>query len=392
MPKDFGEPIPAAPFVAFLNERLDRLAADDTLRGAEEESQVPAVRILSDQLGVSERAIYRYTHSLTSLGKPTTTFPRNRVEDMLDALDVPFADVYPEIAAAEDRPLEPDGYCSSCREIVSPIDGCCPWCERTTSTNVPRRMYCKREDAMRFPANDGNCWRCGSELARHAPTVKCGCGCGATFPRFDQYGRRVTFLRGHAPRSLEQKATVPIGPFREWLLQQLRDLDPVLALAHRTGVSRENVLDVLNDRVERIDKEHVRRALRNAAMEGQGTGLGWRPGSVRFRELYPGYVRSKKCPDCGGAKAPHAERCRNCAKAAGTFVQKTPVQSSVTPDLVEEAKRLRDERGLSFLALAYAIKPRTRCTNVDSIVQQLQREFRKRGWPTHRLDREAKAA
>lgn len=390
MPKDFGEPIPAAPFVALLAQQLERLAADDTLSGVEE-STAPAVRILANRLGVSERAVYRYTHSLTSEGKPVDTFPRNRVEDLLDALDVSFADVYPEIVAAEDRPLEPDGYCASCREVVSPIDGCCPWCERATTSKLPKHMYCKREDAMRFPTVGGACWRCGGELHRDIPVASCACGCGTDIRRFDPNGRAVSYVKGHAPRSLEAQGSVPVGPFQDWLKQQLRDLDPIQALAHRTGLPRENVLDVLNGRVEEIDKERVRRALRNAGVEGQGKGMPWRPGSVRFRDLYPSHVRSKVCPDCDGPKAPHAERCRSCAAAAGSFV--TPVwESSITPELIDEAKRLRDEEGLTFLAIAYRIRSRTRCTNVESIVVRLQSEFRRRGWSTARLDREAQAA
>lgn len=388
MAKDYGEPIPAGPFIAWLNDKLEKLATDETLvLSGLEAADVPTMTILGDQLGISERAVYRYKNSLSSVGEPTDTFPRNRVEDMLDAADVRFEDVYPDIAAAEDVELEPEAFCTSCRDIVTPISGACPWCDRPVIEQVPTLMFCSRCDKMQRPAIDGACWRCGGKLKRHSPMRPCGCGCGTQIKRFDHRGRESFYIKGHAPRSLERKQDVPLGPLRGWLQQQLRDLDPIQALAHRTGLPRELVLDVLNDHIETIDAELVRRALRNAGTEGQGRGMPWRPGSVRFRELYPEAVRSKTCPTCGKAKAPHAEQCRQCAKSAGKYKSSNP--SSVSPELVDQARRLRDVDGLTFAQIAERLQPRTRCANVESVKNQLRAEFRKRGWETSRIDRQA---
>jgi hypothetical protein len=392
MPRDYGEPIPAAPFVAVLNRELERLATNDTFRLDENAQEPPAVQLLAFRLGVAQRTVYRYLRSLDGEGQPTDTYARNPVEDALERLEVPFADVYPEIAATEDRPLEPDAYCTSCHEVVTPIDGCCPWCDRPVQKKVPGRMFCPREDRMSFPANDGNCWRCGGELRRQPPVIECGCGCGAKFPRFDVRGREQRYLVGHAPRSLERNPPVDAEPFAQWLEQQLRDLDPIQSLARRVGLSREDVLAVLNRSMVTVELKMVRRSLWLASREGQGKGMPPRPGSAGLGDLYPAEVRSKVCPDCGGRKSSHAERCKSCATELGVYARGPRQPSSLTPAMLEEARSLRDREGLTFLAIAYRMKPRTRMTNVESVKNQLMTEFRRRGWPTTRLDRQERAA
>jgi hypothetical protein len=367
--------VPAGPFVAWLNREIDKPGqSQDTL---------------ASHLGVEVRSVYRWKNSLDGEGDHTDTYARRVVEDVLDQVDnVTFADLYPEIAAAEDLDLEPDGYCGSCHEVVTPIAGSCPWCDRPVALEVPERMFCKREDTTSFPALDGNCWRCGGELRPHMPVVACGCGCGEMIARFDPRGRERKYVRGHAPRSLERSFTVDVEPFALWLEEQLRELDPIEALARRTGLRRELVLAVLNRREETIESRDVRRALWTASRAGQGKGMPSRPGSKKMIDLYPGAVRSTVCPVCGRSKAAHAERCRKCAEEAGAYVPVSPKrQTSLTDDQLQEARELREREGASFLELGRRLQPRTRMSNVESVKNQLMLEFRRRGWPTERLDR-----
>lgn len=140
MARDWGPPIPAAPFIAVIRAAIERLAAIDTLR--EEGSQeVPAQQILAEQLGINERTVYRYKNGLDGESKPgVTTYARYPVEDALEALGIPFADVYPEIAAADDVELEPEAYCAQCRDDVIPLDGSCPWCDGPVGQRKPRSI------------------------------------------------------------------------------------------------------------------------------------------------------------------------------------------------------------------------------------------------------------
>jgi hypothetical protein len=378
---EFDERIPAGPFVAWVQAEIAKLDEQDQ-----------AQDVLAARLGIVDRSLYRFAHSLNSESEPTDNYARVQVEDMLDAADVRFEEIYPEIAAAEDTPLEADAYCGSCHEIVTPIGGACPWCDRPVQAELPERMFCKREDAMSFPAVDGNCWRCGGELKRHVPRRQCGCGCGTTIPRFDDRGREREYVRGHAPRSLERRIELPIEPFARWLEQQMRDLDPIEAVARRVGLRRDLVLAILNRHEESITSIDVRRALWIASRAGQGKGMPPRPGSTRMGELYPDAIRSTECPSCGGRKAKHAERCRDCATAAGVYAVSQRHPTSLTDDQLQEARGLRDRERLPFLAIAEQLQPRTRMSNVESVKNQLLAEFRKRGWPTDRLDREQVAA
>lgn len=370
------ETVPAAPFVAWLERQIE---------------QEPDRATVAFRLGVHERILYRWTRSQDGQGRPTDTYLRSTVEDALHRAGTDFGDVYPDlVAGGEDIDLEPDAYCASCRDIVTPISGQCPWCDRATTSELPSRLYCPREDAMRYPANDGNCWRCGSELKQQTLYRKCACGCGTDIPRFSSRGKEVKWVRGHAPRSREDNLSLPVEPFRRWIESELHSLDPIQAIARKTGVSRENILDVLNGRVETIPKQDVRRALHRAAYEGQGRGMPPRPGFMRMCDLYPEYVRSLRCSGCGGKKSVHAELCRKCRLAAGR--PSTGREKSLTPDLLQQARELREREGLPFHAIAERIQPRTRCGNTDSVRGMLLVEFRQRGWDTSRIRKAAAAA
>jgi hypothetical protein len=129
-----GEHIPAAPFIAWLEDQIDKIRRDDTLRDSECMKEVPAERILADRLGVAPRIFYRYRRGLISGSRngikgdyPTETFTRASVENMLDRVGKALADLYPDLD--EDIELEPDLPCPTCREVVTPLGGCCPWCD-----------------------------------------------------------------------------------------------------------------------------------------------------------------------------------------------------------------------------------------------------------------------
>jgi hypothetical protein len=387
--------IPARPFIEWIEQQLDAISRNDTLRLTEVENHVPATRVLADRLGVEVRILYRYRRGLRSGSRngrkgefPTDTFPRAAIEDMLDHAEVPFWEVYPDLD--DDLALETDAFCPSCHEIVTPILGQCPWCDTAVETELPRRQYCEREDAMRFPALDGNCWRCGGRLQGSVPWAPCACGCGQPVRRFDRYGREARYLVGHGP-SPARSAIVDAEPFAGWLEQQLRELDPIQALARRIGINRDRLLALLNRHESQVDLAEVRRSLWLAAREGQGKGTPPRPGSTLLADLYPDYVRSKVCPECGGGKAPHAQLCRQCRRKNPTQTTQPRQPSSVTEDLIFEAKRLYDD-GHSMLAAARAIQPRTRCTNPHSVCHQLRAEFHRRGWPIRRSPIEGSVA
>lgn len=380
MPRYLGEAIPAGPFVAVINAEIERIGRADTLRPSEIAKEVPAQAILAGRIGVAERTLYRYRKSLNSENQPTETFARDVVENALERLDFRFEDVYPEIAAAEDIALEDDAYCAGCREIVTPIDGICPWCERQTTSKIPARLYCKREDAMRFPALDGQCWRCGGKLRKHIPRGPCACGCGTSLQRFNSNsGLPVAFMPGHSGGPWRSKRTLPAGPFVDWLERELRDLDPVQALSRRVGIPRDELLALLNRRVHTIPQTQVNKSLRLAGIEGQGQKVGTRAGSTRINDLYPDRGGALKCPRCGGHKTAHAALCRPCRNAEGMSNRQPSRPTSMTPEVLAEARRLR-ELGLKWDAVAERVHPRTRCAQVESVRSGLIAAFGKHGW------------
>jgi hypothetical protein len=56
-------------------------------------------------------------------------WPRSLVEDALHHVDPDlFYQVYPEFAHEMDVEIELDAWCPFCEEMVTPINGLCPWC------------------------------------------------------------------------------------------------------------------------------------------------------------------------------------------------------------------------------------------------------------------------
>ena len=124
-----GGRIPAAPFAGWVNSQLAALGGW-AVTGGSAEGRGP-VQMLANRLEVTARSAYRWSRSLDGDGRPTDSFARDPVEDALERFDPGgglFASLYPEVVVADEVELEPDIFCEGCREMVTPIDGLCPWC------------------------------------------------------------------------------------------------------------------------------------------------------------------------------------------------------------------------------------------------------------------------
>jgi hypothetical protein len=350
-----GELVPTAELVAWLHAQLR-----DPRRAL-----APHAALARD-LGISEKKLRRWLRSEDSDGNPVDTFVRATVEDALDHADVPFCEIYPHLDNDEVEKMS-DRFCSSCRDMVTGgADLICPWCETATGEGPAKpKAWCPRCDRMVYPTahNDhgsGDCWRCGT-ATKPMPYDPCACGCDQRRPRFDPYGRRARYVRGHAPRSPENAGDVDLEPFAVWLERELRTLDPKEALARRTGLSREDVLATLERRDDRIAREKVRRALWIAARGGTGKGLPPRIGALGFFDLYPNERRSRTCPGCGAGKAPHAELCKQCRRRRNRTQATKPPRTAprLTAGVLLDAKRLYDREQLAFLAIVERLLDRT---------------------------------
>ena len=382
-----GELVPAAELVAWLHVQLR----------APRRALAPRAALARD-LGISEKALGRWLRSEDSDGHPVDTFVRAAVEDALDHAGVPFREIYPHLDDDGVEEEMSDRFCASCRDMVTVgADLICPWCETPTSEGpVKPKAWCPRCDRMVYPTtpNDpggggsGGCWRCGTQT-KPMPYDPCACGCDQRRPRFDPYGRRARYVRGHAPRSLEDTGDVDVEPFAVWLERELRTLDPIEALARRTGLSREDVLATLARRDERIAREKVRRSLWITARGGTGKGLPPRIGAPGFFDLYPNERRSRTCPGCGAGKAPHAELCKQCRRRRNHAEGVKPPRTAprLTAAILLEAKNLYDHEQLAFLAIAEQLLDRTPYTSAAALAHALGRQFRQRGWKTRQTTR-----
>jgi len=373
------EPIDVAPFLAWCANRETRIRRElGSEHGIADGKQTNHRERLVTELGwtieAGTRRLHRWTHPDQGDGF-SGLVERAVIEDALHHAGVQFADVYPDLDD-DDQGEQTEAYCNRCHDTVTAIDGICPWCETAVAAEKPTRMYCPREDAMSYPNLEGDCWRCGGELRADVPWIPCACGCGTMIHRFDRWGRSITYSKGHQPKNTRDSKSVDAAPFAAWLRDELHNLDPIEALARRTRVPRNELVNLLEGRTTEVELGRVRTALWTSARCGQGKGLPARPGAVTFADLYPDHCRSRTCQKCGGGKAPHAEMCKACRR-------KMPVvrthKSSVTEPLLQEAKRIVDDGG-HVIDAARAIQSRTRCTNPESVALELYKRFHERGW------------
>lgn len=331
--------------------------------------------LLADELGIDKRRLFAWREE-------NGRVPVRMLEDVLDRAGVRLTDLYPE--------LEPDiageRFCPRCHDTVTVADDLrCPWCEAETEKppRIAAKRWCPSCDRMVWPTNAGTCWRCEVPV-EPVPWDQCGCGCGTLVHRFDVHGRRVRWVVGHAPRSRERDSQTPLAPFAQWLRAELRDLDPIEALARRTGLSRSDVLYVLNERGETFSRERIRRALWIASRQGGGGGSQPDARVPGFFDLYPALDR-RVCPGCGGPKARHAEICKGCRIARDRVARRPrrgqPVRLS--EGLVAEAYELYvgpPERG--YMEVAEMIFDRSTAVSVMSLSNTLRYTFRRNGWRT----------
>jgi hypothetical protein len=360
--------LPAGPLREWIDARLGQLEARAN-------GHTP-IQMLASELGVTKRTLFRWREQAETPDLAT-------VEDALNRAGVRLAELYPEF----ELDVAGERFCPRCHDTVTVADDLrCPWCE-TDTTEPPAtaaKRFCPSCDRMVWPTNAGTCWRCEVPV-KPVPWVPCACGCGTLIHRFGFNGRKVRWALGHAPRSVERDQQQALAPFAEWLRSELRNLDPIEALAKRTGLSRSDVLYVLNERGDTFSRKQIRRALWIAA--GQGGGAGSQP-DVRvpgFFDLYPDDARRKVCPECGGPKAGHAAICQGCRikrdKAEGRKPPRQPVRLSDA--LVEEAYRLYvgpPERG--YVEVADLIFDRSASRSVHSLANTLRYTFKRNGWRT----------
>jgi hypothetical protein len=131
-----GPRIPAEPFVAWCEQRLRVLAKDGAIgilpSDARQRTMIArgARTVLAYRLGIEDRTLWRYLNGWDSVARPTRTLPRHPVEDMLHRAGEDFYAVYPQYAHERDIELEPDVWCAMCKQVTTPLDGVCLWCDR----------------------------------------------------------------------------------------------------------------------------------------------------------------------------------------------------------------------------------------------------------------------
>jgi hypothetical protein len=280
----------------------------------------------------------------------------------------------------------PDGYCTRCRENVTPVRDLqtsalvCPWCDTPTEDLFGHeKQHCPRCDLMVDRANDGSCWRCGTRTRRGSPYDPCECGCGELIHRFDEHGRRVRYVRGHAPRSLEQGGTaLAVEPFAAYLERRLAELDVIAALAREHGIARADVVAVLRRDEPTVSRTMVRHALWVFGQNGKG--MPRRPDALGLFDLYPDDQRARTCPGCGKGKAPHALLCKTCRRKQGRSNGHAPIK--IGEPVLADAYRAYTDENLSYLSVAERIIDRVPHTSVEGLAMSLSRAFKRKGWPT----------
>lgn len=129
------EPIPAGPFMRWINDRVNATSIETVCEQIGWDTQ-------SRDAGPRRLYRYRYGRSETNRGGskgkrglavvvPATHYERSVVEDALHHAGVWLEDVYPRDlypALYEDIPLEPEAWCPGCQAHCTPIYSECPWC------------------------------------------------------------------------------------------------------------------------------------------------------------------------------------------------------------------------------------------------------------------------
>lgn len=316
--------IDIAPFLAWFDEHVAHTANaamgyDLVDRGvAIEEAERDMRYRVGWNTDAGTRRLYRYRTGDSHQGE------RALIQDALDHAGVSIGDLYPHLA--EDVHLEPSGPCFPCREVVTPIDGKCPWCdgpvEAVEAVDLPPRPV---------------------DSEREQPTLP-------------------------APRWTARK--VPL----KWRgMQRLLDADldarHVMLVAFVVTGKWSCAADVCPP-FTFSSRSSAHHALRNLAKregwldETDGSRVGWQARTARAR----GRVAM--------------------ALLYGTWdhvqdmMESSPGQRRIVDDeLMESARKLYTERGLSFRECAIRLLPQSGTDKVSSLQSALCQEFDRRGWP-----------
>lgn len=346
MPPDWGEPIPAAPFVSVINAELRRIAADDNLRLSDQSLEAPGMVILSDRLGIAERTLYRYKNSLDSVGEPTDSYARNRVEDMLDAMGVQFSDVYPEIAAAEDVELEDDAYCLICHEDVSPLAGRCPWCDTQVAKRPPRSIR-----------RVGQGRRLTDAQVRQAHRLHWEKGLSLR-----ELGRQLYKKAGYA--TAQSCANALSNAFAGMALKPRDRIDATVLVSTTHGHSKRNPQTA----EELAAKAARRRELRAA----QGTRC---PHVTIYGHPCPNFT----APGLDTCRRHSAEGMRRNAENLSRARQLQVRGPLLSEQLIREAVAMHTRFGMSGERIAKVLQPRTRSASVPVVGRLVREALRARG-------------
>jgi hypothetical protein len=133
--------VPAKPFADWLQAKYAEYETSHAFLPSGHSGFVPLgpSERLAGELGWGDnqagvRRLYRYRHQLAERHSNkrrrmgvAETYLRSMVENACHRYDPElFAELYPELA--DDIVLEPDAWCPFCQDLVTPIDGLCPWC------------------------------------------------------------------------------------------------------------------------------------------------------------------------------------------------------------------------------------------------------------------------
>jgi predicted amidophosphoribosyltransferase len=354
------------PFLAWFDARVQRL-------GMEYEN--PKAAVYGELGWLNEDAATRRLFRWRNEGGQAE---RKLVEEALLHAHADIGKIYPELAV--DVELEPEGWCKRCHEIVTPVEGCCPWCDMPVGAiRALDKGYCPVCDTRVVRTNAGTCWRCGTAVQRGSPWIPCACNCGRLIQQFDRHGRRVRYVHGHAPRSLETKTKeVDVEPFARYLEERLANLDPIAALAREHGIARRDVVMVLRRDQPTVSRDLVQRAVWIFGQNGKG--MPRRPDATSFFDLYPEDERAKICPGCGKGKSPHAKLCKLCRRKRTSPRPPTAV-IHISEEVLTEAYAAYRNEGLTLLALAEQLLDRVPHRSAGSLAGALSAGFRQRGWP-----------
>jgi hypothetical protein len=141
-----GPRIAAEPFFAWYERQLRAIANRGAigiipLDTSRQPNGLQAIErgaraVLEARLGIDVRTLWTYLHARD--GNGDRLMSRYAVEDMVARAGEDFDTLYPEYDHERAIVLEPDVWCPRCKEMTTPLDGRCLWCNRRVVRPVQR--------------------------------------------------------------------------------------------------------------------------------------------------------------------------------------------------------------------------------------------------------------